>query len=262
MQAIADQRYATAADIYLLLAARLPTVDVSTVKADLIRVWRRWNTQAYIKKLEYYDKSITFMFENLNRTVFEHDFEIQWPLSKMARALANLDASINSLNPKLNSHQYLQRYFREASKRTTKKNLRETPQHIPRSIGAVKELPRKISEFTLFQQAIIRRQAQSIQGSITSASYFVGAFFGIASFSFLLLGGLCLLALAHSGLSYPIESIAGQQIATLVYALPQYDFRIWTGIIIFVFYMVVISRRLKRRFEQVETLVPAVHAAI
>ena len=45
MHAIADQRYATAADIYLLLAVRLPSVDVSIVKADLIRVWRRWHTQ-------------------------------------------------------------------------------------------------------------------------------------------------------------------------------------------------------------------------
>ena len=74
MRAIADQRYATAADIYLLLAVRLPSIDVSVVKADLIRVWRRWHTQAYIKELKYSEKSISYMFENLNRTVFKHDF--------------------------------------------------------------------------------------------------------------------------------------------------------------------------------------------
>ncbi len=262
MQAIADQRYATAADIYLLLAMRIPKVDVSIVKADLIRVWRRWNTQAYIKEMDFRNKSISYMFEGLNKTVFEHDFEIQWPLSKMARALANLDASVSSLNPKLNSHLYLRRYFSKAGRRETKKNLLEIPSHIPRSIEAIKELPRKISEFTLFQQAILRHQAQSIQGSISSAGYIIGALFEVASFAILLIEGLAIVAFAHHCVAYPVEEIVGKQIASIVFSLPQLDVTLWSGFIFFVAYLFVIARRLKRRFERVDTLVPAVHAAI
>jgi ubiquinone biosynthesis protein len=262
MQAIADQRYATAADIYLLLAMRMPKVDVSIVKADLIRVWRRWNTQAYIKEMGFNDKSISYMFEGLNKTVFEHDFEIQWPLSKMARALANLDASVSSLNPKLNSQRYLRRYFSKAGRRETKKNLLEIPSYIPRSIEAIKELPRKISEFTLFQQAILRHQAQSIQGSISSAGYIIGALFEVASFAILLIEGLAIVAFSHHCLAYPVEEIVGKQIATIVYSLPQLDVTLWSGVILFVAYLFVIARRLKRRVERVDTLVPAVHAAI
>jgi ubiquinone biosynthesis protein len=262
MRAIADQRYATAADIYLLLAVRLPTADVSTVKADLIRVWRRWNTQAYIKELSYDEKSISFMFENLNRTVFEHDFEVQWPLSKMSRALANLDASLNSLNPKLNSHLYLRRYFRKAHWRTTKINLSEIPKYVPQSIGAIRDLPRKISEFTLFQQTILRRQAQSIQGSITTASFAASAFFSLASFFWLLLGGFCASALAYHCFSYPLESIVGKQLTAVVLALPKLDLVMWSGILVLVSYMYLHSRSLKRRFKEVEALVPDANAAI
>jgi len=262
MRAIADQRYATAADIYLLLAVRLPTVDVSTVKADLIRVWRRWNTQAYIKELGYEEKSISYMFENLNGTVFEHHFEVQWALSKMSRALANLDASLNSLNPKLNSHLYLRRYFRKAHWRTTKTNLSEIPKYVPQSIGAIQGLPRKFSEFTLFQQTILRRQAQSIQGSITTASYVASAFFSLASFFWLLVGGLCASAFAYYCFSYPLEPIIGKQLTSVVLTLPKLDLTMWSGVLVLVSYMYWLSRSLKRRFMKVEALVPDANAAI
>lgn len=262
MQAIANQRYATAADIYLLLAVRIPTVDVSAVKADLIRVWRRWNTQVHLKELAYSEKSISYMFENLNKTVFEHRFAIQWPLSKMSKALANLDASLGSLDPKLNSHQYLRRYFQKASRRTTHKNLREIPKYIPRSLEAIQELPRQISEFTLFQQSILRHQAQSLQGTTTTAGYVISAFFSLASFLCLLLAGLSSSALSYYCFAYPIEPIAGKQLTAIVYALPELNCAMWSGILGLIAYMFLLSRRLKRRFEQVETIVPERHAAI
>lgn len=262
MRAIADQRYATAADIYLLLAVRLPSVDVSVVKADLIRVWRRWHTQAYIKELKYSEKSISYMFENLNRTVFKHDFEVQWPLSKMSRALANLDASLNSLNPRLNSHLYLRHYFGKAHWRATKTNLSEIPKYIPQSIGAIQELPRKFSEFTLFQQTILRRQAQSIQGSITTASYVVSAFFNLASFFWLIAVGFCASALAHYYASFPIEPIIGKQLTKIVLTLPKLDLAIWSGILVLVSYMYLLTRNLKKRFKEVDVLIPDANAAV
>ncbi|MCP4695563.1 MAG: AarF/ABC1/UbiB kinase family protein [Gammaproteobacteria bacterium] len=263
LQGIASQHYETAADIYLLLAARLPAaVEVSIVKADLIRTWRNWSTQTYIKQLPYSEKSITHMFEHLNKIVFDHRFAVQWPLSKMSRALLNLDASLNSLNPKLNYCQYLQHYFQKARRRTTKQDLRRMPERIPRSLSAMREMPGQFSEVTLFQQSILRRQAQSIQGKITTAGYVLSAFFGLMSLLFLLLGGLCVCAFLYHCFAYPIESIVGKQLAAAVFMLPELNCLLWIGTLLLVSYCFLLGRRLKKRFEQVETIVPDMHAAI
>ena len=84
----------------------------------------------------------------------------------------------------------------------------------------------------------------------------------MASFAILLIEGLAIVAFAHHCVAYPVEEIVGKQIASIVFSLPQLDVTLWSGFIFFVAYLFVIARRLKRRFERVDTLVPAVHAAI
>ncbi len=261
LQSIASQNYATAADIYLLLTSRLPAVDVSIVKADLVRIWRRWHTQTYIKGIPYAEKSMTYMFLQVNKIAFQHHFIVQWPLSKMSMALSNLDASLNALSSELNYRHYLLRYFHYAHRRGVKQQIRQMPKRLPRSLDAAAELPKQIAEFTLFQQSILRRQAQSVQGKTTSTGYVISTFFSLATLFFFCLCGFCSITFFTHCMGGSFEFFIGKQLANIVSALPN-NCLLWSSGVVVSGFLFLLCRRLKKRFEQIEIMIPDIHAAI
>lgn len=262
MQAIAQQRYASAADIYLLLASHSPPVDVTFVKADLIRVWRRWHTDAYLKGLAYEEKSTNHMFNALNRVVFDNQFAVRWPLSRMSRALANMDASLEALDPEMNPHRKMQKYFIKAKRRSDRKKFKALPQQIPQSMLAFRQLPRQAEEFSLFQKSILRRQAQSIQGSTSIAGRIISVLFGSLSWLFLLIGITAVAALVQNQVKVPLAVALGPQLSDRVAELPELGFTTWVAIALAGCYGWLLMRRKKKHFANAETAIPSVHAAV
>ncbi|MCP4404391.1 MAG: AarF/ABC1/UbiB kinase family protein, partial [bacterium] len=167
LHALAHQRYSHAADVYFLAATSLPAVEMSRVKTKLTRIWRVWGMKIHIREFDYPDRSLGTMFDEMNALVFTYQFTIQWSLSKMARALANLDASLQYLDPAMNYPKYMRRYFAHADRRTAHTKFRQTLHKTPRSINASQTLSTQVSEYMLFQQNILRRQAQVLQGKTT-----------------------------------------------------------------------------------------------
>ena len=74
--------------------------------------------------------------------------------------------------------------------------------------------------------------------------------------------GFCASALAHYYVSFPIEPIIGKQLTKIVLTLPKLDLAIWSGILVLVSYMYLLTRNLKKRFKEVDVLIPDANAAV
>ena len=65
LNAIINEEFEMAADIFFLLASVLPRVDTVEVKKDMIRLWKTWTLRTHIRELPYTEKSWTYMFSQL-----------------------------------------------------------------------------------------------------------------------------------------------------------------------------------------------------
>ncbi len=260
--ALTSDQYETAADLYFLLAISLPDVEMNIVKSKLIRAWRVWQTKSHIKEMPYHEKSITTMFDQVNEIVFQYDFTIQWPLSKLTRAWANLDASLTHLRPEMNYLAFLRRYFEQANGRRRKKAMRRIPTRIPSSISATQELPDQYSEYALFQQAVLRRQVQVFQGKTSTSGAVIGMLLGAAGMVVLFLEGAALSALLHQWLHLPIQQVLGPQLAARIADAPTLHWGGWIGLLASGMYLLTLIRTIKSRLEKVEAVLPGLQSSV
>lgn len=231
VQSLAASEYAAAADYFFLLTAHLPAVDIAQVKAGMVRLMRAWETEVHVRQRPYHSKSMTYLTSELNKLALESGFSVQWSLSKMVGALANLDTSLASLWPPMNYLKQLRGYIQRAELRRIRTVLGEAKSRLSRSTVAAWDIPRRFSESMLFQQILARRQAQVIQGSASRIGTFLAGILATTAFA---LGGAEIFLLftflsQHS--RFPVREILGNQIFGAVAALPSLNFWLWLVIL-------------------------------
>jgi ubiquinone biosynthesis protein len=236
IRALAAGQYATAAERSFLLLFRLPQVDLGEVKSQFVRVWRRWENRNFVRHLEPEEKSLTRMFDELNRIMYRWNFEVDWSMAKFAWTVVNADISIMRLAPDDNYHRWLQCYFRRADRRANRIKTDELARQANITWNAFAEMPRRISESTMALQDIFRRQARMLRGSTTKSGHFLAVLYDFLALGLVLLGGLCGFALAaqHYGASLP--PILGNQLAAVVAALPLLNWWTWIAVLLLILY--------------------------
>ena len=188
LRALSEGEFVTAAEIHFLLADRLPRVDLNTVKEELVRIWRVWETRTHVEDIPYHQKSLTYMSGQLNRVVRNYRFGAQWSFSKLSGTLAHLDTALASLSPDLNYLNLLRVYFSHLEGRQARKKLLNLPARLTASLTALHEMPKRMAEYSLFQETLMRRQAQVVQGSATKLDAVIAACFGFLSFTTMVAG--------------------------------------------------------------------------
>ena len=255
-EALAVGEYATAADLYFLLATRLPAVDIADVRAELVRVWRAWETRACIRELPYDERSLGYMFDGVNDVTFRHRFSSRWSLALLARTWANLDLSIRELDPDLNALKTMRTYFGKAARRRERRTAAELPRTAARSLIVARDLPRRVAELEHFRSAIFRRQAQVFRGTTTTvADLFAGCvgFGGRGVLLAALFVGLVLLD-RHGGV--PVEGALGVQLGGLVAAAPDMAAWLWALTLGGLLWLYRIARTLRRQLGQTDVRIP------
>ncbi len=262
LRSIADREFATAADVHFLLSMRLPRVDLATVKEELIRVWRIWDSRTYIRELPYGSKSLTSMFTSVNRVVTRHRFAVQWSMTRLARTTANLDLSLQHLHPTMNAGKWLRRYFARAAARTRRARARNTPNRANRALVAAAQLPRMASEAAFFEQSVIRRQARVLEGSTTKAAELLAAICRSLVMLLILIEALLLAAFADQRGDAWLARFIGPQLTGVVRTLPTAEPWVWlagAGLVLIAHRTV---RALGRRFARKPIRVPDVQPTI
>jgi ubiquinone biosynthesis protein len=262
LRSLSQGEYITAAEIYFLLATRLPRVDLNSVKEKLVRIWRVWQTRVHVATLPYEEKSLTYMTGQINRVVHEYRFSALWALSKLNCAWVHLDNAITALSPDLNYLKHLRLYFREELMRETAENIRDLPSRSAHAVVALHEMPERMSEFMLFREAMMRRQAQVVQGSASKMDAFVSACFGFASFFTVILTLFLFLTFLMQSRLMPIKSLLGPQLSWLATRIPPMSTGLWLATFCGFIFVYGFFRIQKRRFSRQEFGKPGNNPAI
>jgi ubiquinone biosynthesis protein len=261
-EALADQNYTVAADLYLFLASSLPVVDVAAVRSQLVRAFRAWETRTHIRELPLREKSISRLFHDLNNITFRSGFQSQWSMSRLARTWANLDASLECLWPEMNYLTQMRKYFRRARRRDDRKITRNATTHIVQNLSDAARLPKGLAENELFRQTIIRRQARVFQGSTSKVASVVSALFSLLSFGLLLTVLFLCAAFVQQHCDVPMQGILGRQWSVALQKLSLENYWWGLGTLLLAAFLYVLTRRWTRYFRQRDVRVPEVRAAV
>jgi ubiquinone biosynthesis protein len=252
MRSLAEGEQATAAEIYFLLATRLPRVNLGIVKEHLVRNWRVWEQRAHVEDLPYRDKSLSWMMGQMNRIINQHGFAAQWSFSKMSVALLHLDRVLALLEPRWDYHRFLRVYFQRESERETFRKLRNLPKRATASLVALHEMPKRMAEYTLFQESLVRRQAQVVQGSASKVDAIIAALFSFFSFLTIIAFFLTGAGTMHYHAAVNMEPWLGTQMTRWFDHLPQGSLLHWLLAMIFIVVLFLVLRGQQKRFRQGE----------
>ena len=246
LQALAKHRYDSAAEYFLLLAPQLPIMDVANGKAELVKLWRTWETKTHISKIPYAEKSIFGLLQTAYALPAQSQLVVQWPQTKLLAAWQHLDHSLQHLVPNMNYRQYLCRYFRRAAQHNTKLSPKDAMNNIPRNLYAAYRLPQQLTEYTFYRRFITRRQVLTYQGTVTMSNTWLNAVLSMASAALLLLlcGLLC--AVSYQHWHYPVEVIIGPQLSAWVQAIPAISLGGWAILFGCVLYAFAVALKIKR----------------
>jgi ubiquinone biosynthesis protein len=262
LEALADGELSLAAELFLFLAMRLPLVDVTEVKAELMRVWRVWEKRVHIPDLPLAEKSLSRMMQELNDVVFRYGFESQWWLAKLTQTWANLDASLEYLDPQLNYLKRLRRYLRAAHRRAVRAKRRRARRMLSEGLTNAVELPQLVAEYALFQQTILRRQAQVLQGATVKIAQLFATACGLSAFLLALVFLLLSAALLQDQRMDLPPQLLGSQIASLVDRLAHWGAGTLLLAMTATLTATLVLRRLQRVFRQRVVRVPEPRVAV
>jgi ubiquinone biosynthesis protein len=227
LRALAEKEYVIAAEIYFLLASRLPRVDLNTVKERLLRVWRIWETRTHIKDLPYKQKSLAYLTGQVNQVVHDSQFAPLWSFTKLTCTWVHLDNALGALSPNMNYLKQLKLYFVRAERRDNFSKLRRLPSRLASSLAAFHQVPKRTAEYTLFREALMRRQAQVVQGSASKLDAIIAAGFAMVSFILLMIGGFLLMTFSMRYLHITLEPLLGRQLSWLAAQIPDMSLGVW-----------------------------------
>lgn len=252
LRTLSEGEYVTAAEIYFLLASRLPRVDLNTVKEKLVRVWRIWETRVHIKDLPYEEKSLAYMTGRVNRVVYDSSFAPLWSFVRLTCTWVHLDNSLAVLWPEMNYTEQLKRYFYTSERRMERSKIKQLPSRIAGAMAALHEVPKRTGEYTMFREALIRRQAQVVTGSASKLDAVIAAGFSLISFLILVIGGFLYSVFAMRFMDIEMQHILGPQLSRLALHVPEMNITAWLILLVMFIFLWGFFRIQKRRFSRQE----------
>lgn len=246
---LAQGEFDSAAEVYFLVASRLPPVDLSQVKQMLIKVWRVWQTRVHVPNLPYLEKSLSYMIGQTNKVLSGSNFAAQWSFSKLLGTWVHMDLAINHLDPAFNYMDHLKRYLEVRDRRQVSRNISQIPERLGMTLVALHSVPAKMGEYNLLKESMMRRQAQVVQGSASKLDGVIATGFGMMAFAvflvFAMLGsGYLIHVLEMDG----VRPIIGEQLTYLTGQLKGMGNASWSGLLIFFFVLFSLALTLKNRF--------------
>jgi ubiquinone biosynthesis protein len=249
-EALADGEYSTAAEYSFLLASRLPLVDLGEVKAEMVRLWRRWENRNHVRELSAEEKSLTRMLDGLNRILYRHHFESQWPLARLGWTLVHAEASILQLAANVNYVHWMRQYFRRARRRRNRIDLRDVGDRAARTTAYLMGLPKAMAADSVAQQEVLRRQARAFRASTSKSGYLLAALFSLLATGLLVVGAFLLCVFLRQHHDVALAPVLGRQLGALADDVPRLGYVAWVVVLSLVVYFQRRMARAKRVYLQ------------
>jgi hypothetical protein len=198
------------------------------------------------------EKSLAYMTGQVNRVVNDSHFAPLWSFTKLTCAWVHLDNALAALAPQLNYLEQLKIYLRHSERRENFSKLVHLPSRLASTVSAIHQVPKRTAEYKLFQEALLRRQAQVVQGSASKLDAVIAAGSGLVSFFLLVVGIFSLLVFSIRKLRIPLEPILGPQLTWLAGRIPGMSLVVWLLLFAAFALLYGYSRKQKKRFERQE----------
>jgi ubiquinone biosynthesis protein len=252
-EAMAMRDFSKAADMALLLVASLETAELDDFKPKMIRALRIWATRTYVKELPYHEKSIEAANVAVSRLMFEHRLATEWAFLRISRVFSTLDSALVFLYPDINYTRLLRDYFAAAERRRMEKASKDLGPRMVNAVLTLVDLQHGASEYLFHQSAIIRRQAQVLEGTTTKVGFFFELVFGAVAAINLAAGVVFMLTFFHQHHLRWVQPWMGPQIEGMTLLLPPVSYTLWVVILILDIYFCLTALRLRHKFAERET---------
>ena len=251
-EAMAKRDFSKAADMSLLLVKNLGTAELDDFKPKVVHALRTWATRTYVEELPYHEKSIEAANIAVSRLMIEHRLPTEWAFLRISRVFSTLDSALVFLYPDVNYTRLLRDYFEAAERRRIKAAVQTLPTDLTNAVLGFVNLQQGAAEYLFHQGAIIRRQAQVLEGTTTKVGFFFTLFFGGLS---AVLGAAIVvffLALLHQHYHGWVQPWMGPQVEEMTKAFPPIDHSVWLLIEALALYFFINTIRLRNKFGERE----------
>ncbi len=252
LRSLAEKEYVIAAEIYFLLASRLPRVNLNTVKDHLVRIWRIWETRTHIKNLPYNQKSHAFMTGQVNKVVYDSQFAPYWSFVKLTCAWVRLDIALDGLYPEMNYIRQLKTYFHQSQIREDVNKILHLPSRLASTMASIHQIPKRTDEYALFNETLLRRQAQMVHGSASKLDAVIASALDMASFFLLLVSIFFLFVFCQRYLDVRLESLMGHQLARCATMVPDMHIGLWLFLFAILGFLYQLFHKQKKQFRGFE----------
>jgi ubiquinone biosynthesis protein len=185
--AFADRDYRKMADLWFLLSPALPNRDLSSAKADIVRLYRDLEQAMSVKAAPYHEKSISMAASGLVKITGDAGVAAAWDCLRQLRAQLTVDSSLAALMPEINFAKVVKEYLRKCRERSAKKlstvpSMRAQVAKVAENI----DVPTKLGENAYFEGEYLRRRALKYEGYVSKAAQIVKGIFSAIAQGFLL----------------------------------------------------------------------------
>jgi ubiquinone biosynthesis protein len=252
IDAMARRDFSKVADMALLLVTSLGNNELEQFKPTVIRALRRWATRTYVKELPYHEKSIEAANIAVSRVMLQHRLPTEWAFLRISRVFSTLDSALVFLFPDINYTRLLRDYFAAAERRRIRTATRQFGPSFTNAVLGVVDLQRGATEYLFHQGAIIRRQAQVLEGTTTKVGFFFQLIFGGATAVLMAAGIVFLLSFLHQHHREWVQPWMGDSIDEMTKVFPSIDHSLWIAIVLLSAYFCITAMRLREKFAERE----------
>jgi ubiquinone biosynthesis protein len=240
--------YAKAIDSFLMIPPDLPSDGLTQVKEVLQRGLHSWGTRCEIKELPYREKSPSFIFDFMTRTMTQNGIAINWAFFKLIRGWGTMDTSLRELNPRSDPLYLTREYSRERKKREFVEVLFQIPRNLIR-LQNLLDYPEEASERALYTGSTVRRMAQVFESTSSRVSSLLATAFSIFA-KINLLATLLILFLVSQQHTALFRLSSESALGGFLLQLPLLDIQVWLLIFVFVIHSWSSASRLARRLRK------------
>jgi ubiquinone biosynthesis protein len=150
-KAIAMSDFTKVVDIMLMTSPALPDVDLTDLRAELVRSMRAWELKTSIKRAPYHEKSLTAAMAQLAETLGKYKVPPAWEYLRLQRAEITLDSALSLLLPSVNYVKLARKYMEKAQQRGfAQMGSKMARRQLVGSLGALAALPQRMGENITF----------------------------------------------------------------------------------------------------------------
>lgn len=249
-RSVVQQKYAKAAEIFLLLGPELPPGDLELCKNELVDFMRSWALRARTRGIEFTEKSIGSAQSQMAAILARHKVPANWSFLRVIRAQLTLDSSLRALWPKMDYFKATLNYERSAARRRQRELLETLGYQLETLIDELPRLVHGATEQTFYELEWLRRRARHFSQTLSKAAMAgVMAFSVVGIATFIAALGVLLICLDQTGVSLPTSDRLNEY---LDYA-PRLPLELWYTLEAFLLVTLVQCWRVYRRFGEPDT---------